>query len=40
MTHRFQSVGSGQALVVLPSFGLDHTAMVATLEPVLADLAG
>jgi thioesterase domain-containing protein len=23
VTHRFQSVGSGQALVVLPSFGLD-----------------
>lgn len=36
----FQSVASGRALVVLPSFGLDHAAMPATLEPVFADLAG
>lgn len=33
-------IGSGQPLVVLPSFSLDHAAMAATVEPVFAELSG
>lgn len=40
MTLHLQTYGSGWALVVLPSFGLDQAATADVMEPVFADLAG
>jgi hypothetical protein len=40
MTLHVQPLGKGRPLVVLPSFSLDHAAMVTTIQPIFADLHG